>query len=52
MRDPMRPKRLYEVDALAYSEAPSHERERVNHILKAKARQRGAEVVFDPKRHK
>lgn len=48
-----RPKPLYEFDALAHNQAiPSHERERINHIAKAKARQRGTEVVFDPKGHK
>jgi hypothetical protein len=44
--------RLYEHDALAHSELPRHEQERINHIAKAKARVRGAEVVFDPKGHK
>lgn len=45
--------RIYEHDALAYNQSiPSHEKERINHIAKAKARQRGAEVVFDPQGHK
>lgn len=46
-------KKLYEFDALASNELiPSHERARINHVAKAKARQRGKEVVFDPKGHK
>jgi hypothetical protein len=49
----MKKRVIYEHDALAYNEAiPSHEKERINHIAKAKARKRGAEVVFDPKGHK
>jgi len=48
-----RAKPIYEHDALAYNQdLPSHERERANHIAKAKARKRGTEVVFDPKGHK
>ena len=51
-RDGFRPKPLYEFDALAHSALPSHEKERINHVAKAKARDRGMAVVFDPKGHK
>jgi hypothetical protein len=44
--------KIYEHDALAFNEVPRHEQQRINHIAKAKARVRGAEVVFDPKGHK
>lgn len=48
-----RQQHLYEYNALASNDAiPRHERARINHIAKAKARQRGTAVVFDPKGHK
>jgi hypothetical protein len=53
MKSKFRPKPIYEHDALAFNQSiPSHEKERINHFSKAKARKRGEEVVFDPKGHK
>jgi hypothetical protein len=47
-------KSLYrEYDALAYNpKSVGDERGAINYVKKAKQRQKGVEIVFDPKAHK